>query len=315
MACILRISGDGFQFSQKEQPLSRRTYTDADGKRFRDWARRYDGAAKANNDDELLKIGQEIFAWLDADGHGWGGKLLGGAGEIGLDIAASADPDEAERAFLKIPWETLARDGVFLAENALRPFCIQRRLGEVKAPASPKHQDLAAMFMAAATRNVEPVLDFEAEETGILKATDNLPLLLTVEESGCAAFLHDRLAAEGPFEIVHLTCHGNIADKDYPDHDLSKGDAYLALEDEEGNLAPTTAPALAAALGPDLPHLVFLNACRTAQQEKQSVPLALSLMRAGLPAVLGWDGSVYDVPPIIYMFVRDINVNSPFLHL
>ncbi len=281
---ILRLDGRGLLFDQTDQPRQRRALTDEDAAHFKDWAGRYDRAAAARNDVELLKIGQEIFAWLDADGHGWGGKLLKGSGEVCLDIVTDEEPDQDARDFLNVPWELLAREGVFLAEDELRPFCPQRRLGGAQEPRPAKHKDLAAMFMAAAPRNVKPELNYEAEEAGILQATDNLPLLLTVEESGCATFLRDRLAEEGPFEIVQITGHGNIG----PDG------PYLALEDEEGNLAPTTAPALAAAFGEEKPGLLFLSACRTAEQEGQSKPLAISLMRAGVPAVLGWDGSVYD---------------------
>ncbi|MEJ2117972.1 MAG: CHAT domain-containing protein, partial [Alphaproteobacteria bacterium] len=146
-------------------------------------------------------------------------------------------------------------------------------------------KDLAVMFMAAAPRNVEPVLDFEGEEAGILAATDNLPLALTVEESGSADFLKNRLADDGPFEVMHLTCHGEIG-KDGP---------VLALDDEGGDLAFTSAGTLAATLGSEKPGLLFLSACRTAENDGPTAPFAIQLMRAGVPAVLGWDGSVRDI--------------------
>lgn len=264
---VFRLCGseDGFQFRQDDQPLQRRALRPEDTARFGQWAGRYDRATISKNHEELLKIGQEIFAWLDAEDHGWGSKLASTTGEICLDIVTGAHPGEDERGFLNIPWELLAREGSFLAEDELQRFCVQRRLGDAATPRLPNHQDLAVMFMAAAPRNVSPVLDFEAEEAGILAATANLPLLLTVEESGSAGFLKERLAAEGPFDIVHLTCHGHI----------QHSEPLLALEDEAGDLALTSAAGLVDAFGTDKPRLVFLSACRTAEQVGHSAPLVV----------------------------------------
>ncbi len=285
MIWTLRLLGESLQFHQDKQPPLRRSLTSEDTARFSDWAGRYDRAVKARNHGELLQIGQEAFAWLEAEGHGWGGKLTGGAGPVCLDVVTDEDPAGGTRALLDVPWELLARGDVHLAEDALRPFCVQRRLGEPRAPATPRYKDLAVMFMAAAPRNVEPVLDFEAEEAGILAATDNLPLALTVEESGCAAFLKDRLADDGPFEVMHLTCHGAIG-KDGP---------VLALEDEGGDLYYASAAELADTLGGEKPGLLFVSACRSAEDGgDESAPLAILLTRADVPAVLGWDGSVHD---------------------
>ncbi len=53
---------------------------------------------------------------------------------------------------------------------------------------------LGLAFMAAAPRNVLPVLDYEKEETAILEAAGSLGLDLVVEESGNPDLLADRLA-------------------------------------------------------------------------------------------------------------------------
>src|SRR5438477_2568099 len=68
------------------------------------------------------------------------------------------------------------------------------------------------------------VLDYEQEEAGILQATIGLPLDLSVEESGAIEFLGERIAQDGPFEALHLSCHG----------DFVKGHPVLALEKPEG---------------------------------------------------------------------------------
>ncbi|MEJ2229232.1 MAG: CHAT domain-containing protein, partial [Alphaproteobacteria bacterium] len=285
MVWTLRLVGESLQFHQDKQSPQRRSLTSEDTTRFTNWAERYGRAVKARNHSELLAIGQEVFGWLEDDGHRWGSQLTDNTGQICLDIVTDKNPDDGARDFLDVPWELLARDGVYLAEDDFRPFCLQRRLGEAGELAAPQYKDLAVMFMAAAPRNVEPVLDFEGEEAGILAATDNLPLALTVEESGSADFLKDRLADDGPFEVMHLTCHGNIG----------KEGPVLALEDEGGYLALTSAGTLAATLGSEKPGLLFLSACRTAENDGPTAPLAIQLMRAGVPAVLGWDGSVRDI--------------------
>ena len=265
--------------------------------KFRDWAVRYDRTLAMDKGERsvalaaLLTIGREIAAWLDEPQ--WMQHLLSGTGDIHLDIAAGeASPDQA-RAFLNVPWELLAAGDGFLALDPVRLFCAQRRLGRAAAPLKPKHRSLALMFMAASPMDTRPVLDYEAEEAAILKATDQLAVALTVEESGCLEFLAPRLTNEGPFEALHLSCHGDI-DKDGP---------KLLLEDAAGGRALASAADIVSAFGADKPGLVFLSACRTAEHQAQSAPLAMELLRAGVPAALGWDGKVIDAEATL--FARD----------
>lgn len=148
------------------------------------------------------------------------------------------------------------------------------------------------MFMAAAPEGPS-VLDFEAEEAAILQATARLPIHLVVEESGAARFLGERLDLDGPFEALHLSCHGDI----HP----QRGHV-LVLEDEVGDVALADAGEIARLLGdPGRTPLVFLSACRTAEQAgsneegaRSSEPFVREMTRAGVANVLGWDGSVYD---------------------
>ena len=150
------------------------------------------------------------------------------------------------------------------------------------------------MYMAAAPEGQQE-LDFEAEEVAILSATARLPMHLFVEESGCQDFLKDRLAQEGPFEVVHVSCHGDIH------QDLGP---VLVLGSPEGGLALATTGEIAHTLGERKAPLVFLSACRTAEsfdsrggKEKPEAaePFARALIRAGVANVLGYDGLVYDV--------------------
>jgi tetratricopeptide (TPR) repeat protein len=228
----------------------------------------------------LPGIGRDLFGWLDRDRTATAWMTAGGLRT--LAIAVDSPDSEAAKALLDAPWEVLASDTGFLAEDAVQPFAVVRALGATGAPREPDHRDLHTLFMAAAPEGVQE-LDHEAEEAAILTVTERLDLRLVVEESGSAEVLPERIKAAGPFELVHLSCHGTI--------DEDKG-PVLALETLEGDPDLVTAPDLLEALGARLPALVFLSACRTA--EGTAEPFVRAMIRAGVANALGWDGSVID---------------------
>ena len=262
--------------------------------RLTGWAERYGRIVRTGDPSPLLALGLEIFAWLDQGG--WASGWARGTGDRVLEVAVEDPGTEAAAALLDLPWETLAREGGFLAADPGQTLVVFRSIGRPAdaAPAQPAYRDLEVMFMAAAPRG-QRELGYEAEEAAILDATAHLPMQLFVEESGCADFLKDRLAQDGPFEAVHLSCHGDILEGTGP---------VLALETPEGDLAPVTPGQLAGSLGERKAPLVFLSACRTAEggerrdadgKPEAVEPFARALVRAGVANVLGWDGSVYDL--------------------
>ena len=88
----------------------------------------------------------------------------------------------------------------------------------------------------------------------------------------------------GTMQVLHLSCHGR-----------SQPAPALLFETDEGESLPTPAAGLIETLHNHLPRLLFVSACESsAAPEALADPLALTLVRAGVPAVLGWDGSVYD---------------------
>ena len=261
--------------------------------RLREWAGQYDRAVRSGDPSLLLGLGAEMWTWLD--GSHWASSWATGTGDRTLEIVVDDPGSPSARALLDMPWEALAREGDFLAADPNQTFVVYRSIGRRAdaVPVDAAYRDLAAMFMAAAPEGQQE-LDFEAEEVAILDATARLPMHLFVEESGCQDFLKDRLAQEGPFEVVHVSCHGDIH------QDLGP---VLALETPEGGLALATAGEIAHTLGERKAPLVFLSACRTAEsfdmrdgKEKSEAaePFARALIRAGVANVLGWDGSVYD---------------------
>jgi tetratricopeptide (TPR) repeat protein len=252
---------------------------------MRAWVEQYREAVEHNDLSLLLSVGRGMFDWLA--GSGWVSDWLRGAGDRVLEAAVDSDEAEVARLLLDLPWEVLADEHDFLAADATQPYVVLRSLGRNSddEPAQPQHRDLAIMFMAASPEG-QGALDFDAEEAAVLAATDRLPVQVAVEESGCAVFLKDRLTQDGPFEVVHISCHGNIRN-DGP---------VLMLETPEGEPAFTTPGDFAGALGERKAPLVFLSACRTAESSSGDFtePFVRALVRSGVQNVLGWDGSVYD---------------------
>jgi len=258
--------------------------------RMKDWARRYGNAVRIDDQAALLPIGREIGAWLNQSGWLTGWTRRGGARELEI-FSQSADPNEAEAALLDLPWEILASEKGFLVEDSAQSLVVWRRLGlpSQAQPWVPLHSDLALLFMAAAPEG-ENQLNFEAEEAAILDATRRLPLALAVEESGALPGLEERLGTDGPFEGLHLSCHGGI--------DRDRG-PVLALEDETGRPDLVSLADFTDRLGGHLPPLVFLSACRTAENEGTE-SFIRALARCADANVIGWDGSVYDQDAILF---------------
>ena len=279
--------------------------------RLLEWASRYDEAVRRHDDDALALLGRDLYDGLDASG--WASAWAAGAGPRRIEIRV-ADPELAlARALLDVPWELLASACGFFVDDESQCFEVTRRIGAPVAPVVPRHADLELMFMAAVPGGAAE-LAFEAEEAAILDATAKLPLHIVVEESGAAAPLAERLALdEGPFEMLHLSCHGDIDPVQGP---------YLAFEDEAGRLAPVLPAEVAQLLGDvDRTPLVFLSACRTAEHAPGAAarpvePFVRNLVRAGVHNVLGWDGSVYDndAASFAQAFYRELALQKRVAH-
>jgi hypothetical protein len=141
--------------------------------------------------------------------------------------------------------------------------------------------------MASSARGVEPILDFEAEEGKILKATRGKPLSLTVEESGCIKELGELIASKdrGYFDVIHLSGHAIIEDEK----------PYFITETEYGDRQDTSAEDIARELQFNLPKLLFLSGCRTGYSDgDESLSMAEKLLENGAKTVLGWGQPVRD---------------------
>lgn len=259
------------------------------------WIRRYCKAVPISSHDLLRPIGLEIFAWLDSGG--WATNWLDSGGARRLEIGADAGIADDQRLLLSLPWELLGNNQGYFAEDSVQPFEIWRRVGAEEIPPKPRHKDLSLLFMAASPRDSGPELDFEREEAAILSATEELSLSLAVEESGCVDFLATRARQQEAFDAYHFSCHGDVLDGKAASRLANKGACEgpnLILETQDGYQDFVSPEKLAKVWENDPPSLVFLSACRTSEEPQDLAEAFTARLARGVPAVVGWDGSVYD---------------------
>ncbi|WP_432033190.1 tetratricopeptide repeat protein [Streptomyces antibioticus] len=276
-------------------------------------AGRYVDAVRGGSKDQaLLAVGRELYRWLDGDCGQLTRLLDEASAPLVFEVRAPARPSAAVWALLRAPFELLAvPGGGFLAAEGPKLFAVARRLGlPGPAPVLDGYR-LGVAFIASAPRG-QHELDFEAEEMAILSAVGETSVDLVVEDSGDPEHLGRRLSELGGMPVVHLSCHGL--------HNWRPGSGgpatpVLLMEDDLGNERPTSADTLVGLLTPR-PQLAFVSACLTATGADVSghVPgraghrggagaepdvsvahsMATGLVAAGIPAVIGWDGSVSD---------------------
>ncbi len=231
-----------------------------------DWTKRYTDAVASGSDPAIFVIGREMYRWLDQNGalSDW---VV--SGERVMEIRQNpATADGLGDALLAAPWEILVyKDRFLVSETSL--FTVARRCSSKTEPIRPKHADLMLMFMAAAPEG-QSSLDHEHEEAAILEATRatalRAPLAhVQVEESGALEFLSDRLRLDGPFDVLHLSCHGNITG-----NECSLSEPVLLLETDEGDANFINPDRFITGLRDKLPPMVFLSACRSAERGSAS---------------------------------------------
>ena len=264
-----------------------------------DWTGRYRAATGPVAPGVLFELGRELWDWLD--GGGWARAWANAGGPPARDRGRGAADGGATGA-ARSARELLADASVHLAADAAQPFEVWRRVGLAGAPREPQHRDLSLLFMAAAPRGGGAELDYEGEEAAILRSTASVrSLALSVEESGCAGFLRDRLDGEEAFEAIHLSGHGTLIDAAAAQRLGVEAGPASAARDPRG--ATGADPARAARRGPGARNSPALGLLRPAAPRRAPMaprsPSARTLARA-VPAVLGWDGSVYDPDAIAF---------------
>lgn len=234
--------------------------------------------------------GQILYNWLDKSD-----RLLANAlnepHPQGLIIAIAARDGLAH-----LPWELLHDGHDFLVKK--RPSIIPVRWVSngkpIRSENNPQNRPLNMLFMATSPLEVKPELNYEAEEGGILKATQRTSVNLQVEESGNLGELGYVVRAyptenqKSYFDVFHITGHAIFKD----------GNPCFLTEDEYGNRVDSNTDALADALRDNsgcLPSLIFLSGCHTGYSSDNTVPsMAEELLKMGATAVLGWGERVRD---------------------
>lgn len=244
---------------------------------------------------QLSVLGAKLADFVDGDER-WLASILGRRAVATLRITA-------QQRLRHLPWELLYRDGSFLTVSAPAPVLPVRAVSAGAAGQTavvPGNRPLRVLFMATSPEDVEPVLNFEAEEAAILSATDRTGMELVVEESGSLEglrFLSSDYGA-GYFDVLHLSGHATI-DKN--------GQPTFLVENEFGGLVYATADQIAQAMAGRWPRLVFVSGCLTGNApDRGTFPsMSESLVHAGAPAVLGWalpvgDASATDFAAELY---------------
>ncbi|WP_030395560.1 CHAT domain-containing protein [Kitasatospora purpeofusca] len=275
-------------------------------------AGRYVDAVRGGSRREvLLALGRELYGWLDGDRRRLTRLLDEAPVPVLFEVRGPRRPSAAEWALLRAPFELLAAPGGgFLVEEP-EQFAVVRRLGRPGPADALDDRRLGVAFMASSPRG-QNELDYEAEELAILGAVGETGLDLVVEDSGNPERLGVRLSELGGMPVVHLSCHGLHNWRERPG---DRPTPVLLLEDDLGQGRPTSAKELVGLLTPR-PRLAFVSACLTATGAdvgghlpagagRRGAPgtgagaavahsLATELVAAGIPAVIGWDGSVSD---------------------
>ena len=314
MVTGLVVDVNGFELVVDGQRVGpRRTLQTSDVDLLNAVAGQYvDAVRNGSKDLALLAVGRELYRWLDGD-LGQLTRLLDEASApLVFEVRAPAKPSAAAWALLRAPFELLATpEGEFLAAEKSKLFAVARRLGRPSTAQPLDRYRLGVAFMASAPRG-QHELDFEAEELAILNAVGETSLDLVVEDSGNPEHLGLRLSELGGMPVVHLSCHGLHNWRPEPD---APATPVLLMEDDLGDGRPTSADALVGLLTPR-PRLAFVSACLTATGADvtghvpggaghRGVPaaapavwvahsMATGLVTAGIPAVIGWEGSVSD---------------------
>lgn len=258
----------------------------------------YDQACEHHDPQTLRAIGERLANWLDGS-RGWLDRLLEDEPPpLVLELAGPRRRLSPEQqALLSAPWELLLADCDFLAADRGSLYAPVRRLARRPGPAGLRPGALSVLFMAGSPRGIQPVLDFEAEEMMIVRATAGLPLDLFVEPMGSARALARHALTldkgESALHVIHLNCHGDV-----------DPNPCLLLEDDSGDpdfVEPARLIDELGELGPQV-GLLFLSACWTAatagKEPARLDSLTALLTRAGFPAVLGWAAPVGDAQAV-----------------
>ncbi|MBL8253175.1 MAG: tetratricopeptide repeat protein, partial [Candidatus Competibacter sp.] len=245
---------------------------------------------------DLQTVGDALWQALDADRPLTAMRQAAGTRILPL-IVESADP-----LIQSLPWECLHHpEHGFLGKHP--GFSLTRRLSAAPpVAAEPLKGPLKVLLFTALPDDLDQEkerLDTESEQANVLEALD--PLIhqglvqLTTPDDG--RFDHfRRLLKTQDFHLVFLSGHGKFN----ADPLLGPTGAWFWFEGADGRSDPVEGKDLAQAFSGTAVQAVVLSACQSGKSASADLgsSLAVRLLHAGLPHVVGMRESVLDVAGI-----------------
>ncbi|HEV7671567.1 MAG TPA: CHAT domain-containing protein [Thermoanaerobaculia bacterium] len=249
--------------------------------------------------DELREFGTSLF---DEVFHGLVLALffqtlgrLGPGQQLRIQIKLALNDPDLMRIH-ELPWELLysTYENKFLALD--RRFSIVRYLEVPGAPQPLSYRRPLRILCVAAEPEDQEKLKIHDELAWIKRAWARPWRRAKISTLGHASLDELRAAlVEEKFHLLHFLGHG--------EYDPDTGDGVLLFEDDSGQARRVTGEELAEQVA-DRPYLrgVFLNACWTARTGHGNPfsGVATSLVRSGVPAVLGMQFEISDAAARVF---------------
>jgi hypothetical protein len=274
---------------------------------------------RARRIDAAKPFGRYLFAVLI--GEEWWQRITGTIAATGddlIELAIRCPAEEDYFALQRLPWEAMYRGDLPLVASHKPRVAVTRVVAtagktgqpdETARPASPHPLDLPprVLFVIGAALT-DPKVRSAAEILGVFRSLEapRRAIYPWVLENATPKRIRAAVQWFRP-HVVHFICHG----------DITAGRGWLDVQpDPNESLTRLDSVALLDALhgdGGELPTIVVLSACRTAEADDftgESLPSDLSAMPAvpvslaslgaelvqgGVPIVVGMSGRVSDV--------------------
>ncbi len=242
---------------------------------------------KQNRDVEAF--GRYLSATL-LGSDGWQ-RITTYAGNSSIELALRWDASQHELA--RLPWEMMYGSANFLTGEPTHLVAITRLVTGSMHNIDPLPLPLKVLFVVGTDLNQSQIRP-GAEYLGLLRrleATGKLSFQSRIMLSATSQDLLDEIRHWHP-SVVHFICHGG--------NDPQGRRGYLELTNEDQRDRNPIKPIFAESLLPILmaggsPPLVVLNTCYSGKAATQeAVPLAVDLVKGGIPIVVGMAGRVAD---------------------
>ena len=239
--------------------------------------------------DFLPLYGQKLYRYLFGDGSAFSNFLKFNHSDH-IRINLCLHPEAAP--LWSVPWEyihdgkeALAISGRYLISRI--PWGIR----EIPVPKTPLPPPLRILVLISSPDD-QPELNTEREIEAIQDALDDAQVKGIVKvdflEEATLENIRDAVM-DDKYHIIHYTGHGGRIE--------ATGESFLALEDDDGKMHPTTGIELKRNLAKaEKLRMIVLSGCLTAQTSYTDAlrGVATTLLESGIPVVLAMQYSILD---------------------